>query len=631
MTGLFQRACEDKMLSKNWRTLQINEYAKTYRPIADYAIIGDQKTCALVGMDGSIDWMCVPRFDSPSIFGALLDVCKGGSFKILPKSTEFESRQYYDGPTNILLTEFRNQSGQVRITDFMPCFKASGLVVSTGEVHRRVSCIRGRFDLELKLEPRLNYGFNTPIISKVGKFGYSIVPKENESGHELGFIASLENLEMETEGRLVGSFSLERDQKLDLVLRFGALRNHHSQITYTDEKLAETKNYWRNLSLRCKYRGKWRDHVLRSALLLHLLVYSPTGAIIAAPTTSLPEEIGGDRNWDYRYSWIRDSSFALRALSLIGDYADQNFVNWLTSTFYLTIDNLQVMLGINGELDLDEKTLPYLEGYMGSSPVRVGNGAWNQFQLDLYGILLDTLYFSHKHNRVLSRKLYAHIVQPIVKLVEQNWQKPDCGMWEVREERKHFTYSKVWCWVALDRAVKIASLLGFVDDVESYTKLRDLIRDTILEKGWDPESKSFVRSFGSTELDAANLLMPQVGFIDGKDPRMISTIEQTKAHLLVEGKFLYRYKSEDGLPDDEGAFLMCSFWLVSCLALAGMIGEAEKLLESLLDCSNHVGLFSEEIDPRTNAFLGNFPQGFTHIGLISAVTDLERCKTQMNL
>ena len=504
------------MLSKEWRTLQINERAKGYKPIGDYAIIGDQRTCALVGVDGSIDWMCVPRFDSPSVFGALLDARKGGSFEILPKSTEFEARQYYDGPTNILLTEFRNPSGHARITDFMPCFMASGLVVSTGEVHRRVSCLKGRFDLEIKLEPRLNYGLYTPTISRVGKFGYSIVPKEQESGHELGFITSIENLELETEGRLSGSFILEKNQKLDLVLRFGALGIITLRPRTQTKNSPRQKEYWRKIAFRCKYRGKWRDHVLRSALLLHLLVYSPTGAIIASPTTSLPEKVGGARNWDYRYSWIRDSSFVLWALYSIGDNSEQDFLKWLTSTFYLTIDNLQVMLGITGELDLDERTLSHLEGYMGSSPVRVGNGAWNQFQLDVYGILLDALYFSHKHNRVLSRKSYVHIVRPLVKLVEQNWQKPDCGIWEIRKEKKHFVYSKVWCWVALDRAAKIASLLGMQDDVASYSKLRDIIRETVLGRGWDPKLKSFVRSFGSEELDAANLLMPQVGFIDGR-------------------------------------------------------------------------------------------------------------------
>lgn len=614
------------MISNSWRTFRLHEQTNEYMPIADYAIIGDKRTCALVGIDGSIDWLCVPRFDSPSVFGALLDSRKGGSFKIHPKSREFESRQYYDGPTNVLITEFRDQKGSVKITDFMPCFKASGLVVSTGEIHRRVSCVEGKFDLEVEFEPRPNYGLSTPAINKVGRFGYSIVPKGSEPGHELGLITSIENLEINEVGGLVGSFALENNQKSDLVLRFGALRSHHPQETYTNEKLAETRDYWRKISLQCKYKGKWRDLVLRSSLLLHLLVYSPTGAIVAAPTTSLPEKIGGVRNWDYRYSWVRDSSFVLWAFRSIGDNSERDFLNWLTSTFYLTIDNLQVMLGISGELDLDERILPHLAGYMGSSPVRIGNGAWNQFQLDVFGILLDALYFSHKHSKPMTRKLYAHTVRPLVKLVSEHWEKPDCGIWEIRGEKKHFVYSKVWCWVALDRAVKIASVLGMKDDVVSFSKLRNRIKETIFEKGWNPKMNSFVRSFGSDDLDAANLLMPQVGFIDGKDPRMISTIELTKKYLLSEGKFVYRYKSDDGLAGDEGAFLMCSFWLASCLALAGKIREAEKLLESLLECSNHVGLFSEEVDPRSGALLGNFPQALTHMGIISALTDLERCR-----
>jgi GH15 family glucan-1,4-alpha-glucosidase len=613
------------LISNQWRILRRDPSGSAYKPIADYGLIGDKRTCALVGVDGSIDWLCIPRFDSPSIFGALLDANKGGRFEIAPKDDKFEVLQQYDGLTNILLTDFRTTDGQVRITDFMPCFRVSGLVVSTGEVHRRITGLQGTVELRLNLEPRMNYGMSVPSISKVGKLGYSITPKEKESGHELGLIVSSENVDIGSNANITSNFKVRENQTLDVVLRFGALRLHHSQFTYTSEKLRETSKYWRNLAALCKYRGQWKDYVSRSSLLLHLLVYAPTGAIVAAPTTSLPERIGGVRNWDYRYSWIRDSSFVLWAFRSIGDNTERGFLDWLTSIFYLTVDNLQVMLGITGELDLDESDLPHLEGYMKSHPVRVGNGAWNQFQLDLYGILLDAIYFSHLHHRPVSRRLYSHIVKPLVKLVELNWEKPDCGIWEVRGERKHFVYSKVWCWVALDRAVKIASNIGMKDDATEYSRLREFVKETILEKGWNPEVKAFVRSFGSGDLDAAILLLPQVGFIEATDPRMLSTIEQIKSRLL-EGTFLRRYRTDDGLPDSEGAFLMCSFWLVSCLAMAGKTQEAEDLLISLVKCSNHVGLFSEEIDPSSGMLLGNFPQAFTHIGLISAVADLDRSK-----
>jgi len=612
------------MLTKDqvWKTLDkraLNEY----KPIADYAIIGDRRTCALVGIDGSIDWMCAPRFDSPSVFSSLLDKEKGGCFSIHPGyEGEFEARQYYDGPTNVLLTEFRNENGRIGITDFMPCFRVSGIVVSSRELHRRIICLEGNFDLEVKLEPRLNYGSVIPKISKIGENGYSFVSEKHQTEQQLALISPFE-FEI-VGGSAIGSFAMRNKQKIDLVLRMGGLTDYSSQQTHTDEKLAETKKYWRALAAQCDYRGKWRDYVVRSSLVLHLLVYGPTGAIIAAPTTSLPEKIGGVRNWDYRYSWIRDSSFVLWALHSIGDKAERGtYLNWLTSIFYLTIENIQVMIGITGERVLNERELSHLEGYAKSSPVRIGNAAWNQPQLDVYGILLDTLYFAHKHHRRLSKKIFNHIVRPVVKLVEQNWDKPDRGIWEVRGEKEDFVYSKMWCWVALDRAIKLGNLIGVKDDFSSWKILRDTIKDTIFQKGWDESLQSFVRSFGSREVDAANLLMPQVKFIDGKDPRFISTIDEIRKQLLRDGKFVYRYKTSDGLPGDEGAFLICSFWLVSCLALAGQQKESEELLENLIEYSNHVGLFSEEIDPVTGALLGNFPQAFTHMGFISAVMDID--------
>ncbi len=395
----------------------------------------------------------------------------------------------------------------------------------------------------------------------------------------------------------------------------------------TDMKLSETRRYWKKWAAKCEYNGRWREYVVRSALALKLLVYAPTGAIVAAATTSLPEQMHGIRNWDYRYSWIRDSSFVLWAFHSIGhNEAVEPYLEWLMSTFYLTAQNMQVMVGIGGERDLTERTLDHLEGYNASKPVRVGNGAWDQFQLDLYGILVDSLYFSHLHKKKATRKVYEYLIRPVVKIVEEVWNKPDCGIWEVRGGKRNFVYSKVWCWVAVDRSIRIADSLKMKEDVQKWSVLRDKIREAIYGRGWNESIKSFVQSYDSGDLDSANLLMPQLKFINGKDPKMISTIRRIQESLMSEGKFLYRYKTDDGLPGDEGAFLICSFWLVSCLAMAGKLKEAENLLNSLLDCSNHVGLFSEEIDPRDGSMLGNFPQAFSHMGFITAVTDIEKAR-----
>ncbi|MGI0079725.1 MAG: glycoside hydrolase family 15 protein, partial [Nitrososphaerales archaeon] len=580
----------------------------------------------LVGIDGAIDWFCVPRFDSPSVFASILDKRKGGSFRVSPISDSFEARQFYEGPTNILITEFKNKDGRLEILDFMPCFKVYDRAVSTGEIHRRITCLEGSFKFGVSIQPKMNYGAIVPEITRVRSSGYSFSSSDPRTHQGLSLITPLEFDEIE-KGKLFASTSLSERESTGLVLRYGGGRLHSGADAQTEMKLADTRTYWKKWAAKCKYKGRMKDLVLRSALALKLLVFAPTGAIVAAPTTSLPEQIGGVRNWDYRYSWIRDSSFVLWAFHSIGhDEVERSYLDWLMSAFYLTAQNMQVMIGIGGELNLAEKTLDYLEGYKNSKPVRTGNGAWDQLQLDLYGILVDALYFSHKHHQRITKKVYEHLIRPVVKIVEQVWDKPDSGIWEVRGGKRHFVYSKVWCWVALDRAVRIASALNMENDVQEWSTLRDKIRNAIYERGWNTKIKSFVQSYDSADLDSANLLMPQVRFIDGKDPMMISTINQTKKALMIRGKFLYRYKTKDGLPGEEGAFLICSFWLATCLTMAGKLDEAEKLLDSLAKCSNHLGLFSEEIDPKDGTMLGNFPQAFTHMGFITAVTGLEKAR-----
>jgi GH15 family glucan-1,4-alpha-glucosidase len=586
----------ETMIEK-WRRLTTREVESEYKEISDYAIIGDMRTCALVGIDGSIDWFCTPRFDSPSVFGALLDKKKGGRFSIRPKCDLFEVNQHYEDYTNILVTEFRTETGSFALTDFMPCFKVESAMILSGEIHRRLLCTSGTVDVQIVIQPRMNYGGVIPETKYFPGVGYRFTSDTLEIGQRLALLTSvrLDEVERGTLSSVVSLKKKKQYERLDLVLRHGGTRMDHPHDPHTDLKLSETRTFWSEWVSRARYSGRWRDKVLRSALALKLLVYAPTGAIVAAPTTSLPEEIGGVRNWDYRYSWIRDSSFVLWAFHSLGyDEEALSYLNWFMNSFYLSEDNVQIMLGVGGERDLSERSLDHLEGYRASSPLRVGNGAWEQFQLDLYGILLDALYFSHRHGGGIEKKMFDQLVKPLVNSMLKEWTREDCGIWEVRGKKKHFVYSKMWCWVALDRAVKIARALGLTDQANNWMELREKMHNEIINRGYDESIKSFVQSYGSKDLDAANLLMPQVRFLEATDPRIVSTIDRTKEKLMKNGKFVYRYLSDDGLPGREGAFLVCSFWLVNCLTMAGRLGEAEDLLDSLVEHSNHVGLFSEE-------------------------------------
>jgi GH15 family glucan-1,4-alpha-glucosidase len=580
------------------------------------------KSCALVGLDGSIDWLCIPRFDSPSVFGAILDSEKGGRFLICPSSESFGAQQAYEPLTNVLQTTFFSDSSMVSLTDFMPCFEVQGTLVASGELHRRIQGIKGEMDVEVHFEPRPGYGAVVPKIEPVGDFGYSF-SSNSPSPDQSMILLTAQKFREAGDGALISQFKVSQGEKIDLVLRYVNSKVHQPSDPKTEIKLMETCDYWRNWIAKCNFNGKWKDQVLRSALALKLLVFYPTGAIVAAPTTSLPEEIGGSRNWDYRYSWIRDSTFVIWALHSLGFRAEvDRYLDWLLAAFCLTIGNLQPMLGITGDAELTEETLENLSGYEGSSPVRVGNAAWKQFQLDLYGILIDGLYFSHKHARGVDRKVFDYLVRPMISALEENWTKPDCGIWEVRSENEHFVYSKMWAWVGVDRALKIAEERGFTDVIARWSDLRDTIKEEILSKGYDPEVQSFVRAYGSKQLDAANLLLPQLRFIPADDPKMLATIDATLKKLLTSKGFVYRYLAEDGLPGKEGAFLICSFWLINCLTMAGRLDEAERLMNTLVSYSNHLGLFSEEIEPETGNMLGNFPQAFTHMGFITAAVNL---------
>jgi len=580
------------------------------------------KSCALVGVDGSIDWHCTPRFDSPSVFGAILDSEKGGRFQICPTADSFEASQKYEPLTNILQTSFCVNSANVTLTDFMPCFEVQRTLVSAGELHRRIECTSGKMEVEAHFEPRPGYGRHIPEIERQHNKGYSFASRSENPNQGMTLLTTLEFTEV-SKGTIISRFELKEGQKMDLVLRQSSEGLHHSVDPKTDTKLRETKEYWKNWVSKCNFNGRWKDQVLRSALTLKLLVYSPTGAIIAAPTTSLPEEIGGTRNWDYRFSWVRDSSFVLWAFHSLGFREEANsYLDWLLGVFCLMIDNLQPMLGITGDRDLFEKSLEHLSGYKGSFPARIGNDAWKQFQLDLYGIFIDALYFSHRHARGVDRKVFDYLVRPMISALEEMWTRPDCGIWEVRSQKEHFVYSKMWAWVGVDRALKIAGERGYREEIDRWTVLKDKIREEIFTKGYDEKIQAFVRSYGSKELDAANLLMPQLRFISADDPKMNSTIDATLKTLLAKNKFVYRYLTEDGLPGKEGAFLICSFWLVNCLTMGGRLEEAQKIMDSVAGYANHLGLFSEEVDPETGNMLGNFPQAFTHMGFITAAVNL---------
>jgi alpha,alpha-trehalase len=604
------------------KTIKRSDLLSIYKPISYYGIVGDMKSCALVGVDGSIDWMCIPRFDSPSVFAAILDLEKGGRFLVCPTADIFESLQAYEPMTNILTTKFSANSSSVTLTDFMPCFTIERSLVSLGELHRLIECTKGEMEMEARFEPRPGFGSHVPNLEWKEGIGYSYLSRSDDQNQGLTLLTSLKFDEI-SKGTITSRFYLKEGQKLELVIRSPTMIRHHSADPNSKIKLEETREFWKRWIGRCHFSGKWRDQVLRSALTLKLLVYSPTGAIVAAPTTSLPEEIGGLRNWDYRFSWIRDSSFVLWAFHSLGFNEEANgYLDWLLGAFCLTIGNLQPMLGITGDRDLTEKFLDNMSGYKGSSPVRLGNDAWKQFQLDLYGIFIDALYFSHKHGRGVDKKVFNYLIKPLISALSESWTKPDCGIWEVRSKDEHFVYSKMWAWVGVDRALKIAEANHYTEVVQDWSALREQIRENIISNGYDQGIQSFVRSYGSKELDAANLLMPQVRFLPAQDSKMSSTIEATVKKLLTKDGFVYRYLTEDGLPGKEGAFLICSFWLVNCLTLAGRLAEAEKLMDSVAQYSNHLGLFSEEIDPNSGDMLGNFPQAFTHMGFITAAVNL---------
>src|SRR5215217_689911 len=595
-----------------------------YLPIAEHGLIGNLRTVALVGAEGTIDWYCCPRFDAPSLFGALLDRERGGYWRIAPTGTDWTTKQLYFPDTNVLITRFLSPHGVAEVLDFMP-------IVSSGrQPHRLVRCIlcvRGRVPFQMEVEPRFDYGrqaHETYLHKHSAVF---------ESPTLTVALSSPLPLERSEEG--IGANSiLKAGQSATFVLE--TLGDDKEPRFYSEEDTRrafdETVAFWKRWLSRSRYEGRWREMVHRSALTLKLLTYAPTGAIVAAPTMGLPEGVGGERNWDYRYTWIRDAAFTLYGLVRIGFTEEAaHFMYWLESRCWESKPEgpLQLMYGIDGRTDLTEETLDHLEGYKGSQPVRIGNGAHDQLQLDIYGELMDAVYLYNKYGDLVSYELWKRL-RVLIDWVCDNWQREDEGIWEVRGGRRHFVYSKLMCWVAVDRGLRLADKRSFPADRDRWLNVRDEIYEEIMDRGWNPELKTFVQAYDSEILDASNLIMPLVFFVAPKGPRMLGTLDainrSPKDGGLVSNGLVHRYdveKSPDSLEGDEGTFSLCTFWLVEALTRAGRLDEARLIFEQMLSYANHVGLYAEEIGPSGEA-LGNFPQAFTHLTLISAAFNLDR-------
>ncbi len=587
-----------------------------YKPISDYGIIGNMVSAALVARTGSIDWCCLPRFDSPSIFAAILDDEKGGKFGIEPRS-HFESSQSYLTGTNVLQTVFQTETGTVTLTDFMPCYRrADGRLVQYNEIHRIAECTDGEADLKVTFQPKPEYATVEPSLDTT-KYGLVVRGGKN-------YISLSSSVPFKALGdQATAIFTLRQGDKAAFVLRYDSDRPLTGIINNSLNKLARTKAYWQQQAEGCIFSGPYRDYIVRSYLALHLLVYSPTGAIVAAPTTSLPEEIGGERNWDYRFTWLRDASLTLNAFSTLGHKEEAiGFMKWLLNVCNKCGPKAQILYDIDFGDPLDERTLDHLAGYRQSRPVRIGNAAHSQRQLDIFGEVLEAASSYVKIGGYISNNDWK-MLEAFVDAACELWSKPDSGIWEVRGGPFHFVHSKVMCWVAADRGIKLAQSLGRTEKVSYWHQAAEHMRNDIMNKGWNPVKEAFTQHYDTNALDASSLLLPLFGFLPVSDKRVESTIKHVVEELSWNG-LLRRYRTEetdDGLKGSEGAFLWCTFWLVRNLIRLGRVEEATGLYQKLLGYSNHLGLLSEMVDPVSGEVLGNFPQALTHLAVI--ITGLE--------
>ena len=585
--------------------------------IEDYAILGDTHTAALVGIDGSIDWLCLPRFDSGACFAALLGNEKNGRWRIAPAGVARASHRAYRGESLILETTFSTAGGggaggEVRVVDFMPIRE------DTPHIVRIVEGVRGSVEMEMELILRFDYGTTIPWVRRVEKRLWAIA----------GPNAVLLDTPVKLEGRnlsTVARFTVHEGDRIPFVLTWHPSEQQPPAAPDPFAALEDTQTWWQEWTSRCTFSGPYHDAVVRSMITLKALTYAPTGGIVAAPTTSLPEQIGGVRNWDYRYCWVRDATFTLYAM-LHGGYEEEarSWRDWLLRAVAGDPSQLQILYGLSGERQIPELELDWLPGYEGSRPVRIGNAAVNQLQVDVFGELMDALYVARRTGLQPEAAAWS-LQRHLTRHLEDIWKKPDEGIWEVRGGAKKFTHSRVMAWVAFDRSIKCIEALGLEGPLDRWRRVRQEIHDDVCRNGFDPELNSFVEYYGAKQLDAALLLIPLVGFLPPDDPRVVGTVEAVQKGLMSDG-FVMRYvhdgNTADGLPHGEGAFLPCTFWLVDALAQMGRTDEARQIFERLLAIRNDVGLLSEEYDGARGRMLGNFPQAFTHVALINSASNL---------
>jgi GH15 family glucan-1,4-alpha-glucosidase len=593
----------------------------SFEPIENYGVIGNMRSIALVGANGSIDFFCFPGFDSPTVFAALLDNERGGCFQIQTQLEQRRVRQLYLPETNILITRFLAEEGVAELTDYMPIGPDQE---GPNEIVRTVAVIRGKVDFKMRCQPRFNYamcGHTANVNERCATFS----PVSNRYPPMALYSTVL--LRQQSQDA-ISDFSLQAGEKATFIFGDVRPRGQQPEIELLDQRFHETARFWKGWIAKSQYKGRWRETVNRSALLLKLLISREHGSLIAAPTFSLPEAIGGVRNWDYRFTWLRDATFTLYALIRLGFVEEaEAFIDWLKARLSDDAERgpLQVVYGIDGRQKLDEITLDHLQGYEHSQPVRIGNAAYQQLQLDIYGEMMDSVYLANKYGNPISQAGWQD-VQRILEWLGKNWQRPDEGIWEVRGGAREFLHSRLMCWVAFDRPLRLAQKRSLPGPVEIWLRTRDAIREDIFANFWDQDLGAFVQSKGTKDLDASVLLMPLMRFISPVDPMWRSTMRAIE-NRLIEDVLVRRYEAEsthvDGLPGGEGSFTACSFWYIECLARAGEVEKARLLFEKLLGYANHLGLYSEQLGA-DGRHLGNFPQALTHLALISAATYLDR-------
>ncbi|MGE3171834.1 MAG: glycoside hydrolase family 15 protein [Planctomycetota bacterium] len=589
--------------------------ARRYPPIEDHGVIGDRCTVALVATDGTIDFLCWPRFDSPTVFAALLDRDRGGAFRIAPQGEVMRRQQYYLSESNVLVTRFLTEEGLIELTDFMP-LESGG---RTHELVRRVKCVRGRATVRAVCMPRFDYAraaHDAEVDAGVVRF--------RSRGRDGERLVLWSTAALAVDGRdAVAEFDLVDGEHASFVL---ARDDDRAGAMWSDRAVADafkhTLTRWRDWIGRSRYRGRWREQVHRSALVLKLLTSGEHGSIVAAPTFGLPEARAGVRNWDYRYTWVRDASFTMYAFWRLGLSSEAaRFNRWIGARCREDGGLLQVLYAVDGGRDLRERELEHLEGYGGSRPVRIGNAAHDQLQLDIYGELLDAIYLDDKHGEPVHQDLWQHLVV-MVDWVCGNWDRADEGIWEVRTARRHFLYSRIMCWVAIDRALRMAAYRSLPCDVTRWRAARDAIHAQVFTEFWSERRGAFVQARETEALDASVLIMPLVRMIGATDPRWLSTLRAVEEELVTDS-LVYRYRGPDGIPGGEGTFSLCTFWYVECLSRAGDVDKARLVFDKMLGHANHLGLFAEQLGA-CDEHRGNFPQALTHLALISAAFELDR-------